>query len=79
MNYQENWKGKNEELIKNKKIRSTKYISDATDIDRILNIRQLRSNTNMKMNTWLQNGNLTTPIKFEKKVNYLQCILYSFP
>lgn len=63
MNYQENWKGKNEELIINKKIRSTKYMSDAPDIDRILNTRQLRSN----MNTWLQNRNLTTPIKIGKK------------
>lgn len=64
MNYQENWKGKNEELLKkNKKIRSTKYMSDAPDIDRILNTRQLRSN----MNTWIQNGNLTTPIKIGKK------------
>jgi len=64
MNYQENWKGKNEELlIKNNKIRSTKYMSDAPDIDRILNTRQLRSN----MNTWLQNGNLTTPVKIGKK------------
>jgi len=63
MNYQENWKGKNEELIKNKKIRSTKYMSDAPDIVRILNIQQLRSN----MNTWLQNGNSTTPIKIGKK------------
>lgn len=63
MNYQENWKGKNEDFIKEKKVRSTKYMDDAPDIDRILNTHKLRSN----LNIWLKNGNSTTPLKIGKK------------
>jgi len=49
MDYQENWKGKNVELVKRKTIRPTKYMEDAPDINRILNTHKLRSN----LNTWI--------------------------
>lgn len=69
--YFENWKGKGQDVhanmslkssTKKKRKRNTKYMDNIPEIEKILNIRNLRSNKT----TLLLNGNTTTPIRMNK-------------
>lgn len=74
LNITENWRGQGMEeklfpknnIRKIKKIRKTKYMDQAKDIERILSTRKTRSSRN----NLLINGNMATPVIF-KKTRYL--------